>query len=84
LGGAQNIFPDRFQIYRDAIPKEEQGNLVAAYYKRLTSGPQEERVKFAKIWSVWECATSKLKVDEKMIAKAESVCDLIKRRINGP
>ena len=35
--GASHIFPDKFAPYRDHIPKEEQGDLIKAYYKRLTS-----------------------------------------------
>ncbi|MGB6300891.1 MAG: prolyl aminopeptidase, partial [Rivularia sp. (in: cyanobacteria)] len=35
--GASNIFPDAWEEYLKPIPIEERGNLLTAYYKRLTS-----------------------------------------------
>ena len=35
--GASAIFPDRWEDYVAAIPQRERGDLVAAYYRRLTS-----------------------------------------------
>lgn len=58
--GADAIFPDFWEEYLAAIPKEEQGDLVKAYYKRLTSPDKEVQSKAARTWSVWEGRTSKL------------------------
>ena len=58
--GASHIFPDFWDDYLNAITKEEHGDLVTAYYKRLTSSNEIERLAAAKAWSKWECATSKL------------------------
>ncbi len=44
---------------------------MAAYYKRLTGSDEDEKMKCAKAWSTWECATSKLFVDPAMVKKAE-------------
>ncbi|KAH6560111.1 hypothetical protein BASA60_000110 [Batrachochytrium salamandrivorans] len=70
--GASQIFPDYWDEYLAAIPVSEHGDLVNAYYKRLTSTDEAVQLAAAKAWSKWECATSMLFVDEKMIARAES------------
>jgi len=71
--GAHNIFPDKFHAFRDHIPVEEQSDLIAAYYKRLTSSDQEVRRQAAKQWCLWEMGTSKLFVDDKYVAKADNL-----------
>lgn len=71
--GAHNIFPDKFQAFRDHIPADEQDDLIAAYYKRLTSSDQEVRRQAAKQWCLWEMGTSKLFVDDKYVAKADNL-----------
>jgi proline iminopeptidase len=49
--GASFIFPDEFEPYRDAIPESERGDLISAYYKRITAAEStEERLKFARLW----------------------------------
>ena len=52
--GASNIFPDRFEAYRNHIPQEERGDMISAYYRRLTSSDPDTVLKTAKIWSAWE------------------------------
>lgn len=66
--GASKIYPDAWEQYLAPIPEEERGNLVEAYYKRLTSNDVEERRAAAKSWSVWEASTSKLIQDNKMMS----------------
>ena len=34
--GASYIFPDAWEKYIEPIPENERGNLVEAFYKRLT------------------------------------------------
>ncbi|WP_432697589.1 prolyl aminopeptidase [Marinobacterium sp. YM272] len=57
--GASFIFPDFWQDYIEAIPEEERHNLLAAFYRRLTSENELSRMAAAKAWSVWEgrCST---------------------------
>ncbi|KAI9010694.1 proline iminopeptidase [Hyaloraphidium curvatum] len=71
-GGAQHLFPDFFDEYMEAVPEAERDNLVLAYHKRLAGPEGEERDKAAKAWSKWECATSRLLVDEQLVRKAEN------------
>lgn len=67
--GASWMFPDAWEHYVAAIPAEERGDFVAAYYRRLTSDNVEVRRAAARAWSIWEGATSKLLQSEDMIAR---------------
>lgn len=58
--GASEIYPDRWQHYLEPIPQSERGDLLQAYYKRLTDDDAEVRLAAAKAWSVWEGTTSTL------------------------
>jgi len=58
--GASYIYPDAWEYYLAPIPENERGDLVAAYYKRLTSSNDDVRIEAAKAWSIWEASTSKL------------------------
>lgn len=53
-GGASNIFPEAWEKYISVIPQEERGDLIKAYYKRLTHEERSIRVEAAKAWSMWE------------------------------
>lgn len=65
--GASRIYPDVWERYLEVIPPEERQDLVAAYYRRLTSSDKTTRLTAAKAWSIWEGATSRLIPDLKMI-----------------
>ncbi|KAK9894277.1 proline iminopeptidase [Cystobasidium minutum MCA 4210] len=67
--GTNFLFPDYWDEYEAVIPEEERGDMMKAYYKRLT-GPQPERQKAASAWSKWEMATSRLEVNADLIKKA--------------
>ena len=67
--GASYIFPDAFEHYLAPIPEDERGDLMAAYYKRLTSDDPAVRTEAARAWSVWEGSTSKLRPDPKLIER---------------
>ena len=58
--GASYIYPDAWEKYLAPIPKNEQHDLVSAYYKRLTSDNESTRLEAASAWSRWEASTSKL------------------------
>lgn len=65
--GASEIFPDVWDEYLKPIPENERGDMVSAYYKRLTSENREIQLQAAKAWSKWEAATSRLIVDQHAI-----------------
>jgi proline iminopeptidase len=69
--GASAIFPDRFEEYLAPIPAAERGDLVRAYYRRLTSEDEGVRLAAARAWSVWEGSTVRLVPDPKVIADFE-------------
>ena len=58
--GASRIFPDIWEKYLATIPVEERGNMVKAYYSRLTSNDEFTRMQAAKAWSLWEGRTATL------------------------
>ena len=57
--GASAIFPDYWKEYEQVIPQNERHDMLKAYYKRLTSSNELERMSAAKAWSIWEgrCST---------------------------
>jgi proline iminopeptidase len=82
--GASEFFPDRWQHYLKPIPKNERGDLLQAYYKRLTSDDETTRMAAAQAWSIWEGTTSTLlpnteiaadfSVDHKALSLARIEC----------
>lgn len=52
--GANRLFADYWQEFLKPIPLAEQGNLLSAYYKRLTGSDEIARMAAAKAWSTWE------------------------------
>ena len=40
------MFPDYFDAYKAAIPVEERGDMIKAYYKRLTGDDEVEKSKW--------------------------------------
>jgi proline iminopeptidase len=63
--GADRLFPDYWQDYLQPIPENERGNMLAAYYKRLTGDNEIAKMAAAKAWSIWEgrCATLRPNTD---------------------
>ena len=67
--GASAIFPDRWEPYLAAIPPRERGDMMRAYYRRLTGRNRRTAVAAARAWAVWEGSTSFLVPDEENAAK---------------
>lgn len=67
--GASYIFPEAWQEYLKPIPEEERGDLMAAYYRRLTSENRQVRLEAARAWAIWEGSTSKLFPDPDVRSK---------------
>lgn len=61
--GASWIYPDAWEEYLRPIPEVERGDLMSAYYRRLTSEDREVRTAAARAWSIWEGGTSRLLID---------------------
>jgi proline iminopeptidase len=69
--GANHIFPDSWERYLEPIPAAERGDLVAAYYRRLTGPDEAERLRCAIAWSRWEASAMHLIPDERSIREHE-------------
>ena len=67
--GADALFPDAWEDYLAPIPVEERGDMIRAYYKRLTSEDAAVRIEAAKAWSIWEGRTSCLHANAALIAR---------------
>src|SRR5436190_528401 len=65
--GAHAIFPDVWENYLSLIAPAERGDMMAAYYRRLTSEDESVRLAAARAWSVWEGSTSKLFMSQSLI-----------------
>ena len=65
--GASRIFPDVWQKFLEPIPEAERGDLVSAYYQRLTSEDEFTRMQAAKAWSLWEGRTATLTSSQKVV-----------------
>ena len=59
-GGAGRFFPEAWATFRDAIPEEERGDLIAAYHSRLFGDDLSVQSHFARIWTGWESALASL------------------------
>ncbi len=53
-GGAAQFWPDVWKRFTDIVPKDEQGDLIAAYNRRLFSGDPVQETRFARAWASWE------------------------------
>ena len=67
--GAGYFFPEAWEQYVELIPTDERHDMIAAYYRRLTSNDHHVRSQAARAWSVWEASTSKLIPDLELIAR---------------
>ena len=67
--GAASLFPDLWEKYVALIPPRERGNMMRAYYRRLTSKNVKVRTRAAYAWSIWEGATSYLQAKDHDLAQ---------------
>lgn len=65
--GCSWIYPDAFEGYQRLIPPAERGDMIAAYYRRLTDGDLRVQIEAARAWSIWEGATLSLLQDPERI-----------------
>lgn len=65
--GCSWIYPDAFESYQRVIPPDERADMVAAYYKRLTSPDRAVQLDAARAWSMWEGSTLSLLQDQDRI-----------------
>ena len=61
-GGAGQFFPEQWSKFADLIPEDEQGDMIAAYQRRLFSGDIPLESRYARAWAGWENALAALTV----------------------
>ncbi len=59
-GGAGRFYPELWARFTAMVPAAEQGDLIAAYHKRLFSGERAEETRYARVWSSWENALASI------------------------
>ena len=69
--GCGALYPDLWAQYAAVIPKNERGDMIGAYYKRLTSHNPATRAKAARAWSIWEGSTAYLRHNANAVAEFE-------------
>ena len=57
------LFPEAFEEFKKIIPPDERGDMIAAYYRRLTHPEREVQIAAARAWSIWEGSTLSLMQD---------------------
>ncbi len=67
--GTSWTFPDVWEEYLKVIPENERGDMISAYYRRLTGDDEKARIEAARAWSIWEGSTSKLFFDYESIQR---------------
>ena len=65
--GANTLFPDYWEDYLEPIPEAERGDMMSAYYQRLTGDDELVCMKAAKAWSLWEARCCNLQHNARVI-----------------
>jgi proline iminopeptidase len=63
-GGAGAFWPEQWRAFSHMVPREERGDLIAAYHKRLFGPDAAEQTRFARAWAGWESALAVLEPGE--------------------
>jgi proline iminopeptidase len=66
--GASAFFPEAWEQYLQSIPPAERGDLVKAYYLRLTSADKAVRLAAAKSWCIWDASIIRLLPDANLVS----------------
>lgn len=61
--GARHLFPEAWEAFEQVIPEDERGDMIGAYYRRLTHPDPSVHMPAAEAWSVWEGTTLSLVQD---------------------
>ena len=65
--GASEIMAEQWDQFTGIIPEAERGDLVRAYYERLTSDDETTRLEAAREWSLWEGHVATLLPNEELL-----------------
>ncbi len=65
--GASWLYPDAYDAFVKGIPPSERGDIIEAYYRRLSHPDPAIQLAAARAWSVWEASTLALHQDRERI-----------------
>lgn len=71
--GASMMFPDAWERYCAPIPVEERGDMMAAFYRRLTHPDRAIQAEAAAAWSQWEGDTISIRGPEARPSKFNEI-----------
>ncbi len=71
-GGAGAFWPDEWRSFAAMVPKDERGDLITAYHKRLFDSDETVQTQYARAWTGWESALAVLDSDGRRAAPAGS------------
>lgn len=66
--GASFLLPESWEEYLAPIPEAERGDMIGAYYRRLTGPDDAVRLAAARAWSMWEGSALSLLPDPGRVA----------------
>ena len=67
--GASMLYPDFWEDFVAHIPPAERGDMMRAYYRRLTGDDRGQAIAAERAWAIWEGSTSFLLMDEDNVRK---------------
>jgi proline iminopeptidase len=67
--GCSWLFPEAFEQFASAIPEAERGDMMAAFYRRLTDADESVQLEAARAWSAWEGKTLSLMPDAERVRR---------------
>lgn len=67
--GANVVYPDAWEAFRDFIPEAERSDLLSAYHRRLHSGDSVLEQKAAVAFARWEACCSRLLPDPSVVVR---------------
>lgn len=62
--GAAHLFPEGYDEMVNFLPEEERNDVFGSYYRRITSGDYQTRLKAAQAYSKWELLIGQLIPDQ--------------------
>lgn len=71
LHGMRAVFPEAWRDFAGFLPPDERGDLLASYYRRLTSPDPGIHLPAARVWSRYEAACSTLHPNPRAVLEAD-------------
>jgi proline iminopeptidase len=65
--GCNWLYPEAYESFARLIPEADRGDIISAYYKRLTDPDPRVHIEAARTWSIWEGSTLALLPDAERI-----------------